>query len=116
MYIHYDAIETLKEKRFLKGNVPDDEMSSVFLGRFLCGTSILTSGSLKHQSSDLLDSIIKEVIKRPLKREKQVGMIIPFLKENVDELLKKFQFAEKYVEGCTGANSSLMRLKRALGV
>ena len=91
-------------------------MSSVFLGRFLCGTSILTGGSLKHQSSDLLDSIIKDVLKGPLKRDKEVGKLIPFLKENINEFLKKFQFAEKYVEGCTGANSSLMRLKRALGV
>lgn len=76
----------------------------------------MTGGSLKHNSSDLLDSIVKDVIKGPLKRDKEVGKIIPFLKENINELLKKFQFVETYIEGCLGPNSSFMRLKRALGV
>jgi len=69
---------------------------------------------LIHHSSDTLDSLTKEYVRDKIRWSKQALSLYGFFKNEIDNLLEKFTFANKYIKDCIGPTCSLMRLKRAI--
>lgn len=119
--IHTDAMRLLTKKGILKNvlvgkgskSFIPDSLSQSHIERFLSGTATLSGGEITHKESDDIDYLIRQYKKS--KKEPDAVAIKMFLKNNIDNLIQKFAFAEKYIKGCTGPNSSLMKLKRSLG-
>lgn len=112
-YIHYDGIDKLKSSGFLR-DASDDEWDPKFYKRFLTGTAQLVGGELIHHSSDTLDTQTRVYIRSKLGWNGQAKALYPFFKNEIDDLLKRFSFANQYIKDCTGPNSSLMKLKRSI--
>lgn len=111
--IHYEGVEKLSSLGFIKSPEMSEDNSN-FYRRFLTGTANVTEGELVHSGSDLFDWLAFQIKKSRSQWPEKVTNVYRFLKFNIGDLLSKFKFAEKYVRGCTGPNSSIARLKQSL--
>lgn len=118
--VHTDAMRLLTKKGILKNvlvgkgskSYIPGSLAQSYVERFLSGTATLSGGEITHKESDDIDYLIRQY-KKP-KKESDAASIQTFLKNNIDSLIQKFAFAEKYIKGCTGPSSSLVKLKKVL--
>ena len=113
MYIHYDGIDKLS-KLGLINDATNNDLHPAFYIRFLTGTARLIEGELIHHQSDTLDYLTKNYLRPKSTWGQRARGLYGFFKKQVDILISRFSFANRYIKDCTGENSSLMKLKRAI--
>lgn len=109
-YIHFDGFRLLVKKGFLPSTIPN-EYTPDFYNEFLTGTAIISNGEIVHKESDSLDWVEDFFSKPREKWNKKITDLFVFIKNDIKSLLIKYKFANEYIKGCTGPDSSLIKIK-----
>lgn len=112
--IHRNVLEELIAKGIIKKTASPFKDTGTDYSRFLYGVANLRNGEMIHNSSDELDSLARNFKKNRSSWSPSAVQLFSFFKSNIDLLIERFEFVNRYIKQATSKFSSLGSIKTSL--